>query len=170
MQKLYSEIIGLPVFDEYSQRPVSLVQDVIIDPENGKVLAYVVKGKHLIVPMDILRMHNGIYIHDKDHILPFEEVLRAAEVARRYIGIIGACVITERGKVILGRAVDYEIDTTHMVLTKLHVAKLFLFFRYQEKIISYAHIVRIEHNTIIVKDSHEVKVEEKAMARSAFAS
>lgn len=168
MQKLYSQLVGLPVFDEHSGSPVTLVRDVIIDPENGKVLAFMVKNQHIIVPLDVEKLNNGLFIHDRDRILHINEVLRVQEVhSKRHAPIIGAKAITERGKIYLGRVVDYEIDALHMVLTRIHTAKVFFFFRFQERIISYRHIVKIGKDTVIVKDSHEAEVMEKAKARSS---
>lgn len=168
MQKLYSQLIGLPVFDEHFGSAITLVRDVIIDPENGKVLAFIVKNQHIIVPLDVEKLNNGLFIHDRDRILHINEVLRVQEVySKRYAPIIGAKVITQRGKIYLGRVVDYEIDTLHMVLTTIHTAKVFFFFRFRERIISYRHIVKIGKDTITVKDSHEAEVAEKAKARSS---
>lgn len=170
MQALYSELIGIPVFDEYSKAPLALVQDVIIDPETGKVIAFLVKNKHIVVPLDVLRVSRGIFIPDKSHILPMSEVLRVEEVFQRRIPIAGMRVVTQREKTYLGKVVDYAIDTTHMVLTQIHVAKTFFFFHFQEKIISYVSIIRIEKDRIIVKDARGISVKEKVPARSsAFA-
>lgn len=168
MQKLYSQLIGLPVFDEASasNSPLALIQNIIVDPESGKVLAFLIKNHHIIVPVDVERLGSGLFIVDRDRIVPLDDVMRVHEVFKMHIGIIGARVITEREKRFLGRVVDYEIDTTHMVLTHIHVAKLFLFFRFQERIISYRHIIRIDKHTVVVKDLKEFTVKEKARARS----
>lgn len=173
MQKLYSQLIGLPVFDEASasNSPVALLRDVLIDPENGKVLAFIIKNQRIIVPLDVERLNSGLFIAHQERIVPLDDVLRVHQISQMKIGIIGARVITEREKTFLGRVVDYEIDTTHMVLTHIHIAKLFLFFRFQERIISYRHIVRIDKHTVVVKDTKESLVKEKSRARSqAFAA
>lgn len=171
MQKLYTDLIGMSVITEYSSLPVALVRDVIIDPENGKLLAFVVNKDNIIVPIDIIGINNGLIISDKDHILPISDVLRVQEVSKMKINIIGASVVTERAKMNLGRVVDYEIDAKHMVLTKIHVAKTFFFFRFQERIIYQRQIVKIGKEIIIVKDSNECVVKEKARVRpEAFAA
>lgn len=171
MQKLYSEIIGVPVFDEYSSSPLALVQDIIIDPENGKVLAFLVSKKRIVVPLDIQRFNSNLLVADKDVLLPVNDVLRVAEVVKRSTRIIGARVLTERSKTFLGRVVDYEIDTTHMVLTKIHTARVFFFFRFQERIISYRNIVKIGEHAIIVQESNAASAkDEVAIKSSAFAS
>ncbi|MBI5413235.1 PRC-barrel domain-containing protein [Candidatus Peregrinibacteria bacterium] len=164
MQKLYSQIVGLPVFDEFSRSPIAFVRDVIIDTENGKVVAFLVKQDRIIVPMDIESFTSGLFIANKDRILPIDDVLRVHEVVKRDIHVIGEKVITEREKTLLGRAVDYSIDTTHMMLTGLYVAKIFFFFHFQERIIPFNKIVKINKGSIVVKDSQPLKEAEKAQA------
>ncbi len=172
MQKLYSELIGLPVFDEYSPAPLALIRDIIIDPENGKIAAFAVKNNRIIVPLDVERLGRGLFIKDQNHIVPTEDVLRVAEVAERKIKILGARVITQNTKIYLGRVVDYEIETRGMALASIHVAKTFLFFRFQEKTISYRSIVKIKRESIIVKDTRITAREKEKIAApsSAFAA
>lgn len=161
----------MPILDEYSESPVALVRDVIIDPENGRLIAFLINKKQIIVPMDIVCVAKGIFISDKNHIVPIDDVLRVKNVFGAKIHIIGAEVITKQTKVRLGRCVDYEIDMNHMVLKNIYVAKTFLFFRFREKIISFRQIVRIEKNKIIVNDSSAVTIKERSTVRSgAFAS
>jgi sporulation protein YlmC with PRC-barrel domain len=172
MQKLYSQLIGMPVFDEYAATSIALVRDIILDPENGNVLAFAIKNEHIIVPIDIERLGSNLVIKERSHIVPMDEVLRVAEVARRNVRIIGARVITQHSKTYLGRVVDYEIDTRAMMLTAIHVAKTFLFFHFSEKIIPHRAIVKINRDTIVVKDARTTAaVKEKTRApSSAFAA
>jgi sporulation protein YlmC with PRC-barrel domain len=175
MQKLYSQLIGLPVFDELSPSPVALVQDVLVDPENGKILAFLVKNDHAIVPYDIERLStSGLYISDKDRILPITDVLRVFEVFKMKIGIIGARVVTDKKKTYIGRAVDYEVDTSTMSLIRLHTAKTYFFFRFQERIIPFKSIISIGREIIKVKESTSaIKALDKekiSATTSAFAS
>lgn len=166
MQKLYSEIIGMPVFTEYSKMPVTLVRDIIIDPENGKVLAFVVKNNHIIVPLDIERFLDGLYIAEKDRILPVDDVLRVHEVKKQEIDIIGSRVLTEPDKIYLGKVVDYEIDTAHMILSAIHAAKTFFFFRFQEKVISARSIIKISKHSVLVKSAHVLAKTSEETVRS----
>ncbi|MEK9132983.1 MAG: PRC-barrel domain-containing protein, partial [Patescibacteria group bacterium] len=167
---LYSEFIGMPVFSEYSSSPLALIKDAIIDPENGKLLALLVKNNHIIVPMDIERSTtSAIFIADNDRILPVDDVLRVKMVLSRHISIPSAKVITEKNHEYLGRVTDFEIDTTHMVLANIHVAKQFLFLHFNERIIDFKHIVRIEKHSVIVKEQAVMSKAKVAVGESAFA-
>lgn len=172
MQKLYSELVGLPVFDEASGRaPIAFIRDIILDPENGKVLAFMVKRDHVIVAADVSRVHSGLHIQDRSDIIPLHDVLRIQEVYRMQIPVIGERVITEQKKVLLGRVIDYAIDTTTMSLLHLFVAKTFLFFYFQEYVIPFRNIVQIKQKDIIVKDVKGIPVKETAVsAPEAFAA
>ena len=168
MQKLYSQLIGMPVVTEYSPSPVCLVRDVVIDPETGKVVALRVKRDSVIAPLDIERINNAVIIADQDRIIPLHDILRVKNVIDMNIPVIGQRVIAERSKTLLGRVVDYEIDTTHMTLHSIHVAKVFFFFRFQELIISSRSIVKISRSAITVKNTHAVCEREKSGARSVM--
>lgn len=171
MQKLYSELIGIPVLTEYSSAPVALIKDIVIDPDSGKVLAFCVNGQKIISSMDVESIGNSLVIADHDRIVPINEILRVETVAKMNISIIGARVIGNRSKKYIGRVVDYAIDTKHLSLVAIHCAKVFFFFRFNERIFPYKNIVKISKHTVIVKDSNEILALEKADARSeAFAS
>ena len=80
MQKTFSQIIGLPVVDEMTQTKVAMVYDIIVDPETGKVLAFAVDKNNIIVSMDVDRLNSALYISDKEHIIPIDDVLRVKNV------------------------------------------------------------------------------------------
>lgn len=171
MQKLYSELIGMPVLTEYSPASVALVKDIIIDPDSGRVLAFRVNNQKIISSVDVESIGNSLVIADRDRIVPINEILRVEAVAKMDISIVGARVIGNRSKKYIGRIVDYAIDVKHLSLIAIHCAKVFAFFRFNERIFLYKNIVKISKHTIIVKDSREVPAPEKADARSsAFAS
>lgn len=156
MHKLYTELLGMPVFEEDAAFPFDYVRDLIIDPENGKLLAFLLSKNSIIVPLDIKKIGSGgVFVHDKRCVLETNEVLRVKKVFERGISIFGAKVIAQSGGEYLGRVVDCEIDTADMFLRAIHVAKMFLLFRFNERIISYKHIVRITKHAVIVKGSQE---------------
>jgi uncharacterized protein YrrD len=171
MQKLYSDLIGSPVFDESAAAPVVTVRDVIIDPETGKILAFLVKKNRVIVPLDITWFNSNLYISSVDAIIPIDDVLRVKQVFDSKISILGSRVISSRNKKYLGRAVDFAIDTSHMILAQIIVAKIFLFVQFQERTFPQKNIIKIELGKIIVKDENEIKDSENVKVRQgAFAA
>lgn len=165
MQKLYSQLVRMGVCEEGIRNPIAYVSDIIIDPENGKVLAFLLQNLHIVVPMDIEHVGSSITILERERIVPMSEVLRVQEVYNMGIPLLASRVIAEHDATFIGRVFDYEIDTTHMVLKSIHVAKTFLLFHVQERIILSKHIVKISKNLIVVKDMPIAEEKAKAASR-----
>lgn len=165
MQRLYSKIVGTPIFEEDFGRPVTTIKDLVIDPENGKVLALVVdiSRNRVIAPIDIYSWTEVIKIHNGEAIIEGSEILRVDSVQKSGAKVIRNKVFTKDG-VYLGRVVDYTIDSTGLCLDKIFSAKVILgMLRYDSRIIPAKNILEILPNKIIVKgNTEEVKEEEKA--------
>lgn len=169
MERLYSNIIGTPVRDD-GVRPLTTVKDVLIDPENGKLLALIVNvNKNLVVvPMDIISWHDSIHIHHHDNIVEANEVLRVAEVMGSGIHIFGNKVETKGGK-LLGKVFDFSIGSEDLVLKKIYVAKEFLgLVRFESRIIPSRNIIEILPNKIVVENDLQTVKEENAKSNVAF--
>ncbi|PIQ78576.1 hypothetical protein COV82_00210 [Candidatus Peregrinibacteria bacterium CG11_big_fil_rev_8_21_14_0_20_46_8] len=168
MQLLFSELIGMPVIEPHNRRPVATVRDVIIDPEKkGKVVGFILGKNRALAAMDVERLGNALYIGDADNIVPPEDLLRLQAIQQMQVHLIGARVIGETTGIYLGRVIDYSIDTKQMQLSSISVAKLFLFLKFQEKIISAHKIVEIRKETIIVKELETIQTKEEAVAPSS---
>ncbi|MFA5948445.1 MAG: PRC-barrel domain-containing protein [Candidatus Gracilibacteria bacterium] len=154
MEKLYSHIIGTPIFEEDIRRPIAAVRDVVMDTETGKVIAFVVNTyKNLVVaPVDVVSFGTAIKIHP-DAIISGEEVLRVSAVQKKGIRIYKNRVFTKSG-IELGRVIDFSIDAKMLVLKNLYVAKGVLgFLHYGSKIIPAKCIIEVLHEKIVVQDS-----------------
>lgn len=162
MKKLYSQLLGMPILEEAGKQSIASIRDVIIDPENGAVLAFAVGRKKIVASKDISFLHDIAFIADRDDVIAADEILRVEEVLRRKIFLPGSRVVAQREKVELGRLVDFEIDLQHMRLHSIEVARIFLVFQFDRKIIPASEIVRIERGKVIVKSSTS-KAKEKAL-------
>ena len=110
-------------------------------------------------------------IADRDRIVPINEILRVESVAKMNISIIGARVIGNRSKKIYWSRCRLCYRHKAFVSYCHSLRQSFCFFRFNEKIFLYKNIVKISKHTVIVKDSGEILVSEKADAvSSAFAS
>lgn len=153
MERYYTKIVGTPVYAD-SPRPLTTVKDVIMDPEQGKLLAFVVNQnkKLVILPMDILSWEEVIRIHNHDVIINAHEVLRIEEVQKMNTPIMSSRVETKSGEY-LGKVYDLTIDNNTFMLQKIFVAKGLLgLFRYDSRIISAKNIIEILPNKIVVKE------------------
>jgi len=153
MERLFSNIIGTPVVDDDFKHPITVVRDVIIDPERGKLIALVVDvGRNLVIaPIDILAWGDTIRIPAHDAIVEGSDILRVAEVQKKNIGIFHSKVETKK-KEYIGKVVDFSIDSHDLSLKKLYTAKDILgLVRYDSRIIPAKIIEQILPKKIIVK-------------------
>lgn len=165
MEKLYSNVVRAHVGEYDTRRAITTVKDVIIDPENGKLLALIVDlRKNLIVaPIDIVFWTDRILISGHDAIIEASEVMKVAEVLKKKIRIFKACVETENGKY-LGQVIDFSIGNKDFALKKLFVAKGFLgLFHYENRVIPWKNIIEILPEKIIVKNDLQTVKEESVV-------
>lgn len=159
VERFYSKIVGTPVYEDGGERPITTVKDVVIDPEIGKLLAFVVNlNKSLVVtPVDVLSWTEVIKVHNHDAIASSDEVLRVAQVMAKRVNIFHNKVYTKSGEY-LGKVNDFSIDSNVMMLQKLYLSKGFLgLIRYQSRIISAKNILEILPDKIVIKDETQVK-------------
>lgn len=155
MERFYSKILGTAVICDDGLRPLTSIKDVVIDPENGKVIAFVVNlnGKLVISPIDIESWHDLIKVHSEEVIISSDEILRVQEVMKRGIHIYGSKVMTKNGDY-LGKVKDFSIDSNGLGLLKIYAAKDILgLIKYDSRIISYKNILEILPHKIIVKEN-----------------
>jgi len=171
MEVLFSDIVGMRVVADEVQ-PLSTVKNLVIDPENGKILAYVVDAfrNKIICPIDVVEWKSAVLrVHDADAIIDGNEVMRVEKVQNDGIQILGSKVETEEG-MLLGRVYDYSVDNASESLKNLYVAKgLLILFRCEKKIISWQNILEILPGRIVVK-SGLVTIEEGAALREQGAA
>ncbi len=162
MEMLYSKIVGMPVFSPESLRPHFSVQDIVFDPDNGKVIGILLdrRGSNLIAPMDIISIKHGVLIGSASDVVDVDDVLRVKEVFEDGRNIIGKKVKTEGGE-ILGKVVDASIDGLGLSLVKIHTAKVILgMVHHDARIFPMKSIVEVTDKFVIVKDD-DGKVAEK---------
>lgn len=164
MEKLFSRILGTPVLQD-GLRPITTVKDVVVDPENGKVIAFVVNvnENRIISPIDVTEWKGDfLKVHPGEVMIEGDEVLRVDKVQREGIRIERNKVVSKDG-MFLGRVYDFSVDTNAMAIKNLYVAKDILgLLRYEKKIIDWKEILEITAKKIIVKSGmQKIEVEEK---------
>lgn len=158
----YSNIVGTFVFEDDSSRPVAVVKDLVMDPDRGVTIAFVLnQNKQLVVsPMDVISFKHVMKINSADNIVEASEILRVSEVLKSRRPISGAKVFTKSGEYI-GKVFDFSIDAKTYDLNKIFVAKDILgLFRYNSLIIPAKNIVEVKSYKIIVKDARNTEKEE----------
>jgi len=153
MEKFYKNIIGTPIMEEGNVRPLTVVKDLVVDPERGKLVALKVDiNKNLVIaPIDILAWSDAIFVHSEDSIIQGEDILRVAEIQKKNISFYKNRVYSKDGHY-LGRVVDFSIDTKSLMLKKLIISKGIIgLVHFDMRIISSKDIIEVTANKIIVR-------------------
>jgi sporulation protein YlmC with PRC-barrel domain len=150
------QISGSKVFDA-DGRPVGRLSRVIIDPDNGSVLAFELdsRGPRYISPHDLVSWKSGYLTLGQDFDLHGAgELVRLDRLLHQQpLDLVGRKVATESGTA-LGKVTDYTVDAGRQVLASLTVRKTFLgLWYYDTRLIRQSQIVEIRPQLIVVRDS-----------------
>ena len=146
------------------------VNNLIVDPENGKVLAFVLEcflsHPKVVSPQDIVGYSPGvIIIRNCAQIIPLKEIVRAYEIWKKKIDLLDCTCKTESGKY-LGEIDDYLIDLETMQVMKYYVRGGTIFSPFSpNRIILASKTVKIKRGLVVVQDEEE-QVVEKTMAKA----
>ncbi len=169
MQKSFREILGLPIREKLSRGLLGRVENLIVNPVNGEVVAFFTrKDKKLILPtVDISRVSaDTIWVENPEALATPDEIIRIAEVIKMNTPIFANKVFTV-SRQYLGEVVDFRFETNGWVLTKIDVAKKILGIPTSQKLINSSQIVRIKPNEITVRDAVVVIREKKVAEKEA---
>ncbi len=150
---------------------VGRINDLIVDPKNGQILALVLSKiwgmPKVISPMDIIGFSPGIVIiKNRDSILSIKDIVRAWEVWKQKIHIIGSTCKTESGK-ILGNIEDYLIDLKTMTIIKYYISGNHILSPFApNRIILASKTIKIKKDLILVQDE-EKQMSEKEIAKAS---
>lgn len=164
MEILLSKIIGSPVVCESFERPITTVKDLVIEPENGKLIAFLVNinSKKIITPIDVISFNHSLRIHSPDDIIDAADVLRVDTVLKMGLDISQKQVFSQKGEYI-GKVLDYSLLAKTLTLQKLYTAKVFWgLVRFDSRIITARDIIEVLPKKIIVREN-SAKILEKAI-------
>jgi len=150
------KIIGLPILEGISGTKVSVVKNIIVDPENGKVLALLVSKifpwqKNKVVSFkDIAEIFaDGVLIKNHDSIVEAKEVFKINDVLKKRIFLIGSLALTQHGQKI-GILEDFLFDTLFQNILTLTVKKK---FSAEKRIIGAERILSILPKKLVIRDT-----------------
>lgn len=156
MEKAYSQIIGIPVSVE-GEGKVGKVKEVIMNPETGKIEAFVLNKRtfDIVLPIDVIFWSTHIVIHSMNDIFQLDEIIRLRQLLSKHIWINKCKVETADGELV-GHVYDYFVDSKMMVLTKILTVKTYFgLFKGGVFLIPRKEIIKIEKNVIIVRDLYK---------------
>lgn len=151
-----TKILGLAVAAVDEQAKIGIVKDLIIDPENGNLLGFIVKSG-IFSPFKILSAQdivewdqNGIITSSADNLVLKEEILRINEIIKRRIFLIGMGARLESGKS-LGNVEDLLIDTDNLCVAKYYMID----YLGDKRILTADKVIKIDKYIIFADDIAE---------------
>ena len=150
-----SKLIGKNIIESLTLHKVGTTGSIIIDPDNGQVLAFIVAKKYFWeVPM-ILTMQDvseayldGLMVRGVDSIVPVDEVARVKKIFGEKVFLLKSKVFTQNGDRI-GNIEDFIFDTVDGHLATIVVKKR---FSTERRIINANRIISIDRHGVTIRD------------------
>lgn len=149
------KLINLPIIEAISAHKLGLVENLVVDPTNGEILAFLLKKNfwetknRVVMLCDIKEMYlDGLVTNTRENIIDSDEVVKVKNVLDKNIFLLNSKVMTQNGKV-LGFLEDFIFDTTFSALVTLVVKKR---FSAEKRIISAERILNILPGKIVIRD------------------
>lgn len=157
-----SRLIGCPILSLHVGGAIAHVSDVIIDPNDLKIIGFRVSGSLVrgevgdVLPVDSVREFSrvGMIVDSIDELVNGEEVIRIRDVLNLNFSLPGLKVIS-KNKSKLGKVTDYIINSdswgVYQLIVQRPIMKALLD---PELIIPRSEIIEVNDYQIIVKDEH----------------
>jgi sporulation protein YlmC with PRC-barrel domain len=157
MIKYKTELINLPVV--FEDVMIGIVRDLVIDNENGKVLAFSLdKQSKRIIPVDRLIFFEDRYLaRELNPIFESDDILRIKAILEKGLNIKKQQVKIKSSGKILGKVSNYSVVTELGIAKQLVVetSKLWFLGLSKERLIDTDCIFSIETDTIWISDEYE---------------
>lgn len=156
------KLIGLPVAAFDTQSKIGEIRELIIDPENGHLMGFLVQAKSaswrifsagkILSEVDIREWDpNGIVTAKEENLVEPEEIVRINDILNKKISIIGMGAKTESGKS-LGNVENLLIDTDTSTVAKYYLKDLLG----KSRIFTSEKVVKIDKFIIFSDDVAEI--------------
>lgn len=124
------KLINLPVAAMDTQSKIGEIRQILVDPENGRLLGFEVATGGILSPKKILATTdirdwdpNGIVTASIDNLVNADEIVRIKQILDKKIFLLGMKAKTEAGKN-LGAIEDLLIDTETECVAKYYLKDL----------------------------------------------
>ena len=165
-----SDMINKSVLSLHMGGEIARTTSAVIDPEDLKVIAYVVDGPLIkndpevgdILATDDVRelSKEGLIIDSADVLTTEEDVVRIKDIMELNFDLIGLKVVTRDGKKI-GKVIDYTLDSGSFMIYQLTVQRSMGLASFNDPVltINRSQVIEIDDYKITIKhDKEEVKI------------
>ena len=167
-----SNLIDFPVLSLHIGGEIARTTRAIIDPDNLKIIAYVVDGAIIhndneignILDMNDVReiSDQGLIVNSADVFTKREDVIKFDKIMSLEFNLVGLKVVDQKGKK-LGKVVDYTVDSGSFLIYQLIVQRPITSSFFDPQLtINRSQIVEIDDFKITIKHGDsKVKVKKK---------
>ncbi len=147
--KRYWKDIAVNVQLKNSGQNHGYLNATFIDPESGKVLAFLAGMGHVVAPIDLSNWElESVQLSTPNALVVPSELVRLEQFGLRHCMLNLKPVHAKDGKH-LGRVTDYQLDLTDDQLLQIEVTKGLLFTN--KRLVSWEHIDHITESAIHLK-------------------
>ena len=156
-----NRLLGCPVLSLHLGGPIGVVSEIIINPNDLKIMALRVDGPQtsngeygdLLDISSVREFSNlGLIIDSIDDLVSDGDVIKLDDIIKLNFDVIGLTVKTKRGKK-LGKVIDYTFNPESMLLAQFIVKRpLMKAFLDPELVIGRSEVKEINDYELIVKD------------------
>ena len=151
------KLIGLPLAAVDAQAKVGQINQTIIDPDNGRVLGFLIKVGGILSPalalsiVDVRQWDpNGIVTNSIDNLVKIKDIIRISDIVNKKIDFLKMSAKTENGKS-LGLVEDLLIDTDTECVIKYYLEDLFG----KSRVLSSDKVIKVDKAIIFSDDVNE---------------
>lgn len=152
MLRLHSQLVERPLRRPDDPRAIAWVEDLVLDPDRGDLVALLLSKGQVVAPIDLLPWKSDTWeVKEEDAILEEEDLLRLARISPTRRALLLKPVFTKEGTY-LGKVADYVMDMDTLSLTHLYVTKSFLGWVMDQRILEWKQILEITDKAVVVRD------------------
>lgn len=125
-----SKLIGLPVAARDDQIKAGVIRQILVDPQNGQLLGFLVQIDGLFSPQKALSIIDvidwdpvGLVTASVDNLVDPSEIVRLKTIIDKKIYLLEMKAKTESG-INLGKVEDFLINTDNQIVTKYYLKDL----------------------------------------------
>lgn len=152
------KLIGLPVAAMDSGAKVGNIGQIVIDPVNGRILGFLIRGGGFFSAMKALSIvdirewdPNGLVTNTYENIVEPKEIIRLNEIYELNINFLELSAKTESGKS-LGKVEDLLLDTETETVAKYYLKDLLG----NSRVLSSDKVIKVDKNIIFADDVGEI--------------
>ncbi|OGD57184.1 hypothetical protein A2V71_02065 [Candidatus Berkelbacteria bacterium RBG_13_40_8] len=152
------KLMGMPVAAMDTQSKIGEIREIIVDPENGRLLGFLIKeggifsSNKVLSAVDIREWDpNGIVTESVENLVPPQEIIRINDILKQKIFLIGMPAKTESGKS-LGNVEDLLIDADASCVAKYYLKDLLG----NSRVLTADKVVKIDKQVTFADDVGEI--------------